>query len=84
VKRKNCLTVRGDDVTWILKEEWYWVIVVAIILVLVLPLAIIWLILNLPPLARMMATIAIIVVWGIVAGYKDWLTSKRREEEKQK
>lgn len=67
---------------WVLREEWYWIIVVAIILVFVLPLAIVWLILNLPPAARMIATIVIIVVWGVVAGYKDWLISKRKEEEK--
>ncbi len=69
---------------WVVKEKWFWIIVIAVILVLVLPLAIIFLVLNLPPTVRMMVTIAIIIGWGVVAGYKDWLISKRQAEEKKK
>ena len=69
--------------TWILREEWLWIIIVSIVLVLVLPLVVIWLILDLPPAARFIVTVAIIIGWGVAAGYKDWLISKRKEEEKQ-
>jgi len=40
------------------------------------------LILNLPSELRLVATIAIFVSWGIVAAYKDWVKSKREEQEK--
>lgn len=70
--------------TWVLKEEWFWIIALSIILVLVIPFAIVWFILNLPPDGRIIVTIALIIGWGVVAGYKDWLTSKKREEEREK
>jgi len=40
------------------------------------------LILNLPSELRLVATIAIFISWGVVAAYKDWVKSKREEEEK--
>jgi hypothetical protein len=69
--------------TWILREQWLWIIIVGVILILALPLAIIWLILDLPPEGRLIATVAIIIGWGVAAGYRDWLVSKRKEERKQ-
>jgi len=67
----------------ILSEQWLWIIIGALLMVFVLPLMFIWVILNLPPEMKVAATFAIIVGWGIAAGYKDWIISKR-EEERQK
>jgi hypothetical protein len=72
----------GENLASVLSQEWYWIIVISIVLVLVVPLGIVWFILNLPPTARLMATIAIIIIWGIVSGYKDWLIAKRQGKEK--
>jgi hypothetical protein len=33
------------------------------------------------PEFRVVATISIIVLWGIFSGYKDWVIAKRKEEE---
>jgi membrane protein YdbS with pleckstrin-like domain len=67
----------------IIKETWLWIIVIGVILVIALPLAIVWFILNLPPPLAFAATIIILVGWGIAAGYKDWIISKRREEKRK-
>lgn len=80
---KNYNTSSGDyDLASILSQEWYWIIVISIILVLVIPLGVVWFILNLPPTSRLITTIAIIIIWGIVSGYKDWLIAKRQEKER--
>jgi hypothetical protein len=68
---------------WLLKERWMWIVIVSIILVLAMPLIIIWMISNLPPTLRLVLTVAIILTWGIVAGYKDWLIARRQEENKK-
>lgn len=67
---------------WILKERWYWFIVVGVVLVVAVPLFLVWVILNLDPAIRVVFTILIILAWGLVSGYKDWLISKRKEQGK--
>jgi uncharacterized membrane protein len=68
----------------VMKEEWYWIIVISVILILVLPLAIVWFLLKLPPELAFVATILLLIGWGVAAGYKDWLMARRAEEEKKK
>jgi len=48
--------------------------------VLILPFIVIWFILSLSPELKILATILIVVLWGVVSGYKEWITSKHREE----
>jgi uncharacterized membrane protein len=67
-----------------MKESWFWIIIVSLILIIVLPLVIVWFILALPPELSFVATILVIVTWGVVAGYKDWIIHKRNEEKKQR
>jgi hypothetical protein len=69
---------------WILSEEWLWVIIVVLIAILVGPLLIIWLVLALPAELKLVATLFIIIGWGIASGYKDWRVAARREEEKKR
>lgn len=66
---------------WILKEKWLWIIVAALTMIVTIPLLVIWLILNLPPYLRLVVTLCIIVLGAVAAGYKDWIVSKRKEEE---
>jgi hypothetical protein len=68
---------------WILREKWFWIIVIAIAMVYLLPFVIVGLILSLPPILRLILTILIIAAWGIVAGYKEWVITKRKEEEQK-
>ena len=67
---------------WILKEKWLWITIVAVTCVVVIPLVVVMLVLNLPSELRLVATIVIFICWGVVAAYKDWVKSKREEEEK--
>lgn len=67
--------------SWILTEEWLWIIILSLIVVLVGPLLIVWFILVLPAELKIFATILIVIAWGVVAGYKDWLKARRQEEE---
>jgi hypothetical protein len=62
-------------------SRWTWIVVVSMVLILVVPLIVVWTIIELPPELRLVATISIILLWGVVAGYKDWVKAKRREQE---
>jgi len=68
---------------WILSEEWLWIIVLALIAVLIGPLLIVWLVLALPAELKLVATVLIVIGWGIASGYKDWILEKRRREEEE-
>ena len=72
----------GIALTLILTEKWLWIIILGIIAIIAIPLVVVWIILNLPPVLRLVATVFIIIGWGIAAGYRDWVMSKRREEER--
>jgi hypothetical protein len=70
--------------SWILKEKWFWLIILLAALIFTVPFIVVYLVLFLPPIwGPMVATIIIVVLWGVVSGYKDWLTAKRKEEEKK-
>ena len=69
--------------SWILSEEWLWIIILSLIAVLVGPLLIVWFILVLPAELKIIATILIVVAWGFAAGYKDWLQARLKEEERK-
>jgi len=64
-------------------DKWVFIIVISVILILTVPLFVIWFVLQLDPALRFVATILIIVLWGVVSGYKDWIIAKRKEEENQ-
>jgi hypothetical protein len=66
--------------SWILKERWFWLIVVSAMLIVTLPFLILILILNLPPILSFVTLILLLIAWGIVAGYRDWLRDKGKEE----
>jgi len=66
--------------SWILKERWFWLIVVSAMLIVTLPFLILILILNLPPILSFVTLILVLIAWGIVAGYRDWLRDQRKEE----
>ncbi len=63
-------------------DKWVWITVFSAALVVVVPLLVVWFIISLPAELKIVATIGIIVLWGVVSGYKDWVVSKRQEEEK--
>ncbi|MCJ7423328.1 hypothetical protein MUP01_03560 [Candidatus Bathyarchaeota archaeon] len=64
-------------------DRWFVIIVLAVILIIVTPLLVVLVILQLPSWLALVATISIIVLWGVVSGYKDWIMSRRRESEEQ-
>jgi len=66
----------------VLSNKWLWFTILSAVLVLVAPLVVVWFILQVSPELRVVATIAIVVLWGVVSGYKDWIVAKRREAEK--
>jgi len=66
----------------ILSEKWFWIIVISVLLVVSIPLVVVWVILQLPFPYNLIATILIVITWGVASGYKDWVMTKRKEEEK--
>ena len=74
----------GQKLAWILKEKWLWIIISFLVLILTVPYVVIYLILSLPPMWSLVATVLLLIVWSVVAGYKDWIIAKREEAEKTK
>jgi hypothetical protein len=66
----------------IIFEKWIWIIIGCCVVALVLPYFILLLIYFLPETIRAAAVFIIVALWGIVAGYKDWLMDARKREEK--
>jgi len=71
-------------VNGVLSSKWFWIIVVALCAVLAGPLLIIWILLALPGELKLVATILIVIGWGVASGYRDWVVTKRRREEREK
>jgi hypothetical protein len=70
---------------WIFQEKWFWIIVLVMISIILLPFIIVGVILNLPsPELRLVATIGIVLSWAVAGAYREWLKSKREEEERMK
>lgn len=65
----------------VILDKWTWIVILSIVLVLVVPLIVVWTVLQMAPEFRVVATISIIVLWGVISGYKDWVIAKRKEEE---
>jgi hypothetical protein len=65
--------------TWILKEKWFWITVISALLIVFLPFLIIFFILNLSPETRFVATILIIIVSGVAAGYREWIIEQSKK-----
>jgi hypothetical protein len=72
--------------SWIIKQKWYWIIVLGVSLILLVPLLVVWVLLNLPPFLSLVLTIGIVITWGVVGGYRDWIKNERKEygENKEK
>lgn len=67
----------------VLSDRWFWIIVVSAALIIIIPLIVIWTIFYLPPELKLVATIFIVILWGVASGYKDWVISKRKSEEEK-
>ncbi len=66
---------------WLLFNRWLWIIIFGLSAIMIGPFIALFGILALPIPYRGFATFAIIFGWGIAAGYKDWVISKRRSEK---
>lgn len=64
----------------ILKQKWLWVIILSFCLIIIAPLFVVWMILQLSPTLRFLATVLIVVGWGVVAGYKEWITERAAQK----
>jgi len=61
----------------IIYNRWVLITILSVILIMVVPFLVVWGILNSPPEIALVATIFLVIIWGIVAGYKDWVLSKK-------
>jgi len=51
--------------------------------IVITPFVLLILILNMPAPLNFIATILIVIGWGVVAGYKDWILAKAKEEKQK-
>lgn len=70
----------GDSV---FSERWLWIIILGVSAIIVIPLLVVWFILQLSSELKIVATVLIIVLWGVAAGYKDWVKARREESEEK-
>jgi len=68
-----------SEVLVLLKEKWLWIIICCLILIFILPFFIVMVLLTLPEPLNAIATLSLIILWGVVAGYKDWLIDRKKE-----
>ena len=66
------------DIT--LFNRWLWVIVGAVMAIVILPFALMMVLMNLPGWLTASIIILVMISWGVVGGYKDWLLHKREQE----
>jgi hypothetical protein len=70
---------------WIFKEKWFWIVVLALVTIILTPFIIVAVMLNLPPIFRIVGMVLLVLCWGVAGAYKEWTKSKREgEEEMQK
>ena len=66
---------------WIFKEKWFWIIFLACVSIILVPFILVTIILGLPPILRVVATVLLVVSWGVAAAYKDWMKEKHEQEK---
>jgi len=69
---------------WLLFNKWLWITISCLSLIAIGPFVVLSLILALPLELRGVATLTLIVGWGVAAGCKDWIIARRQEEKKMK
>jgi len=75
----------GCDMSKVWKENWFWFIILLVSLIVTVPFIVIYLVLLLPPIwGPALFMVALIIIWGLVSGYKDWVIAKRKEEEEKR
>lgn len=65
----------------IIHDKWFWFTILSVITIIVLPLIIVLFLIQLPDELKLVSMIALIVIWGVVSGYKDWVIARRKEKE---
>jgi hypothetical protein len=63
----------------IIHDQWFWFTILSVIVIIVLPLIIVLFLIQLPDELKLVSMIALIVIWGVVSGYKDWVIARRKE-----
>jgi hypothetical protein len=63
----------------IIHDKWFWFTILSVIVIIVLPLIIVLFLIQLPDELKLVSMIALIVIWGVVSGYKDWVIARRKE-----
>jgi hypothetical protein len=54
----------------------------ALITIILIPFIVVAVMLNLPPIFRVVGMVLLVLCWGMAGAYKEWTKSKREEEEK--
>lgn len=67
----------------IIYDRWFWFTILSVIIIIVLPLIIVLFLIQLPDELKLVSMIALIVIWGVVSGYKDWVIARRKETEQR-
>ncbi len=67
---------------WLLLNKWLWITILGCWAVAVGPVVVLYLLLFLPGPTKVVGVFGLIIGWGVASGYKDWIKTRKREEEK--
>ena len=70
-----------EDVYVVLFNAWLWVIIGVSIAIMVTPIIIVLAFFYLPQPLQVVATILVVVGWGVAGGYKEWASHRQKEEK---
>lgn len=69
-----------SELTWPLRQKWFWMLFLALLAVLLGAFAVVSLIAILSPASLFLMLIVVLVAWFVFRSYRKWVTSKSDEE----
>ena len=74
------LSVGCSELTWPLRQKWFWVLFFSLLAVLLGAFLVVFLIVSLSPQSLVLTLIVVLVLWVTVRSYRKWVTDKSEKE----
>lgn len=65
----------------VVKERWFWKLVAIFMAILLVPLVGAWLIMSMPPVIMYVSVVALLVLFCVVRGWRDWSAKKAEDSD---
>ena len=78
------MLVRCSELTWPLKQRWFWMLFFTILAAVLGAFVIVELIFALSPGSIVIALIVVLALWVILSSYRKWASEESEEDEEAK